>query len=61
MTLLSTDWGMAWSIAGISVGVVFTILVLLVLVLTIFSYVAAGKTAKAAEDSGADASPSRPA
>ena len=40
---------MAWSIAGISVGVVFTILVLLVLVLTIFSYVAAGKTAKAAE------------
>ena len=49
ITILSTDWGMAWSMAGISVGVVFTILILLVLVLYIFSYIAAGKAAKAEE------------
>ena len=49
ITILSTDWGMAWAIAGISMGVVFAILVLLVLVLYIFSYVAAGKSEKAAE------------
>lgn len=40
---------MAWSMAGISVGVVFTILILLVLVLYCFSYIAAGKAAKAEE------------
>ena len=48
IAILSTNWAQAWSIAGISVGVVFTILCLLVLVLYIFSAVAAGKTAKAA-------------
>mgnify|MGYP002626011785 CR=1 FL=1 len=49
MTLLSTDWGLAWGMAGISVGVVFSILLLLVLVLYVFSYFAAGSAAKAAE------------
>ena len=48
MTLLTTDWGQAWSMAGISVGVVFTILLLLVCVLAIFSYVAQGKKVKPA-------------
>lgn len=38
---------MAWGMAGISVGVVFTILVLLVCVLYVFSAVAAGKAMKA--------------
>ena len=47
MTLLSTDWGLAWGMAGISVGVVFTILILLVCVLYVFSAVAKGSTAKA--------------
>ncbi len=49
ITILSTDWGQAWGMAGISVGVVFTILLLLVCVLYIFSAVAAGKAAKAEE------------
>ena len=49
ITLLSTDWGLAWGIAGISVGVVFAILILLVGVLYVFHFVAAGKEAKAAE------------
>ena len=40
---------MAWSMAGISVGVVFTILLLLVAVLYVFSYIAAGKAAKSEE------------
>lgn len=48
MILLTTDWGQAWTMAGISVGVVFTILVLLVLVLMVFSVVAQGKTEKPA-------------
>lgn len=43
MVLLTTDWGQAWTMAGISVGVVFSILVVLVLVLVVFSYVAQGK------------------
>ncbi len=47
MILLATDWGQAWTMAGISVGVVFAILVLLVLVLTIFSVVAGNKGKKA--------------
>jgi len=51
MTLLSTDWGLAWGMAGISVCVVFSILVLLVLVLYVFSYVTAGTAAKTAEAS----------
>ncbi|MBQ8050207.1 MAG: OadG family protein [Bacteroidaceae bacterium] len=46
MILLTTDWGQAWSMAGISVGVVFSILVLLVLILQVFSLVAAGKKVK---------------
>lgn len=46
MILLSTDWGLAWGMAGISVGVVFTILLLLVCVLYIFSAVAKGSAAK---------------
>ena len=47
ITTLSTDWGLAWGMAGISVGVVFSILILLVLVLYIFSAVAKGAAAKA--------------
>ncbi len=49
ITTLSTDWGLAWGMAGISVGVVFTILLLLVGVLYVFNIVAAGKEAKASE------------
>ena len=48
MILLTTDWGQAWTMAGISVGVVFSILVLLVLVLFAFSYVAQDAKAKPA-------------
>jgi len=47
MTLLSTNWGVAWTMAGVSVGVVFSLLILLVLVLYVFNFVAAGKAAKA--------------
>ena len=43
MILLSTDWAQAWTMAGISVGVVFIILILLVLVLYVFNFVAAPK------------------
>ncbi len=43
MILLTTDWGQAWAMAGISVGVVFCILLLLVCVLAVFSAVAQGK------------------
>ena len=46
ISILSTDWGLAWGMAGISVGVVFTILLLLVCVLYIFSAVAKGSAAK---------------
>ena len=46
MILLTTDWGQAWTMAGISMGVVFTILVLLVLVLTVFSIAAKSGTVK---------------
>ena len=46
MILLTTDWGQAWAMAGISVGVVFSILVILVLVLMAFSYVAQDKAQK---------------
>ena len=45
LTLLSTDWGLAWGMAGISVGVVFAILILLVGVLYVFSLVFAAKSA----------------
>ncbi|MBQ7442955.1 MAG: OadG family protein [Bacteroidaceae bacterium] len=49
ITTLSTDWGAAWGMAGISVGVVFAILILLVGVLYVFSAVASGKAAKEAD------------
>jgi len=49
MIFLSTDWGLAWGMAGISVGVVFCILLLLVGVLYVFNFVAASSQAKAAE------------
>jgi len=48
MILLTTDWGQAWTMAGISVGVVFAILVLLVCVLAVFSALAQGKQVKPA-------------
>ena len=43
MILLTTDWGQAWTMAGIGPGVVFLILLLLVCILTVFSFVARGK------------------
>lgn len=48
MILLTTDWGQAWTMAGISVAVVFIILVLLVAVLYVFSLVAKGDAKKPA-------------
>lgn len=48
MILLSTDWGQAWAMAGISVSVVFIILFILVGVLLLFSLVAKGETKKPA-------------
>ncbi len=57
MILLTTDWGQAWTMAGISVGVVFAILVLLVCVLTVFSIVAQGKKVKPAAVAAPVASP----
>ena len=60
MILLTTDWGQAWSMAGMSVGVVFIILILLVVVLTIFSWVAKAGTAKALAAPVADAPKSAP-
>ncbi len=44
--ILETDWTTAWLMTGLGVGVVFSILVLLVLVLQIFSFVAKGKKVK---------------
>lgn len=49
MTLLSANWGEAWMMAGTSVLVVFTILLLVILVLFIFNVVAK-KTAATAKD-----------
>ena len=43
MIILTTDWGQAWTMAGIGPGVVFAILLLLVCILGVFSYVAQGK------------------
>lgn len=62
MTVLSVNWGVAFTLAGISVCVVFAILVILVFVLQIFSMVAKGaskapKTAKAAAPAAAKAAP----
>lgn len=44
--VLLTDWTTAWLMTGMGVGVVFSILVLLVLVLLVFSAVARKTTAK---------------
>ena len=58
MILLVTDWGQAWTMAGVSVGVVCLILVLLVLVLQVFSLVVSSKkTVKAATPVAAKAKP----
>ena len=58
MILMTTDWGQAWTMAGISVGVVFSILVVLVIVLNIFSAVAqGGKVKPATAPASADKSP----
>ena len=43
MIILTTDWGQAWTMAGIGPGVVFAILLLLVCILGVFSFVAQGK------------------
>lgn len=50
MFVLATDWPTVWLMAGIGIAVVFTILVLLVLVLQIFTVVAK-KTTKAVKQS----------
>ena len=47
MTLLSANWGEAWMMAGTSVLVVFTILLLVILVLFIFNVVAKSTAATA--------------
>ncbi len=44
MTVLSVDWGVAWMLAGISVATVFSILIILVLVLQIFSLLTKGSS-----------------
>ena len=48
MILLTTDWGQAWTMASISVGVVFCILLLIVCVLVVFSRLAQDKPVKPA-------------
>ncbi|MBQ7157643.1 MAG: OadG family protein [Bacteroidaceae bacterium] len=47
MIPLITDWPQAWSMAGMGVGAVFVILILIVCVLQIFSVMARKTTAKA--------------
>ncbi len=42
--LLSANWSVAWLMTGMGIGVVFSILVILVLVLQVFSYVAQKST-----------------
>ena len=49
MILLLTDWSTAWLMAGMSVGVVFFILVLLVLVLQVFNMVSGSSASQKAE------------
>lgn len=39
---------MAWTIAGVSMGIVFTILLLLVLILSVFNWLAKGKATPSA-------------
>ena len=46
--ILATDWATAWLMTGMGIGVVFSILILLVLVLQIFSKVASSGTVKPA-------------
>lgn len=57
MTLLTTDWGQAWAMAGVSVGIVFCILLLLVGVLVVFSAVAEGRKEKPVVAAALDAAP----
>lgn len=49
--LLTVNWSEAWLMTGMGVGVVFSILIILVLVLQVFSYVAQ----KSTKDSGVKA------
>lgn len=51
MIVLATDWSTVWLMSGMGIGVVFTILVLLVFVLQIFSIVAK-KTSTVAASTG---------
>ena len=44
--ILLTDWTSAWMMAGIGVGIVYVILILLVFVLQVFSVMARKTTAK---------------
>lgn len=46
---------MAWTIAGVSMGIVFVILLLLVLILSVFNWLAGGKAAPAAPAAAAPA------
>ena len=46
MMILATKWTTAWLMTGLGFGAVFSILVLLVLLLQIFSYVAAKSEVK---------------
>ena len=46
--ILATNWTTAWLMTGMGIGVVFSILVLLVLILQIFSLFAAGNDKKTA-------------
>lgn len=46
---------MAWTIAGVSMGIVFSILLLLVLILSVFNWLAEGKAAPATAPAAAPA------
>lgn len=52
--VLLTNWGDAWLMTGIGIGVVFCILVILVYVLQIFNFVA-NKSSKVEADSASSA------
>ncbi len=52
--VLLTNWGDAWLMAGIGIGVVFCILVILVYVLQVFNFVA-NKSSKAEAESASAA------
>lgn len=55
MTLL-TDWGKAWQMTGMGIGIVFAILVILVLILTLMGKISASKTQSSAVQPGTQAS-----